>query len=157
MSPIRRTLSTAARAFLALPVGLAAAALTLTGRPGRAARLQARFTGGEGWTGGRVLTRALLGLPLDTAAFVLLGYSLFNSVRNLAYPLWYGNTDYHQAWGGPTLAGRLGRPLPRLAPLPRGPPPLAGPLAGPGPAGAEPAAHGRPADSGTPGPAAAPR
>ncbi|MFI8914851.1 hypothetical protein ACIGW4_24945 [Streptomyces sp. NPDC053513] len=109
MSPsmplIRRTLHTAARAFLALPVGLAAVALTLTGQPGRAARLRARLTGGAGWTGGRVLGRAVLGLPLDAAAFVLIGYALFNSVRNFGYPIWYLDTDYHQAWGGPTMAG----------------------------------------------------
>ncbi|MFI1718985.1 hypothetical protein [Streptomyces litmocidini] len=109
MSPsmplIRRTLHTAARAFPALPVGLAAVALTLTGQPGRAARLRARLTGGAGWTGGRVLGRAVLGLPLDAAAFVLIGYALFNSVRNFGYPIWYLDTDYHQAWGGPTMAG----------------------------------------------------
>ncbi|MFH8838655.1 hypothetical protein [Streptomyces sp. NPDC017868] len=105
MPPIRRTVSTASRAFLALPVGLAASALTLTGQPSRAARLQARLAGGEGWTGGRVLGRVVLGLPLDAAAFALIGYSLFNSARNFAYPLWYGDTDYHQAWGGPTMAG----------------------------------------------------
>ncbi|MFF0478277.1 hypothetical protein [Streptomyces sp. NPDC004284] len=105
MPPIRRTALTAARAFLALPVGLVAVALTLTGRPARAARLQARCAGGRGWTGGRVLGRALLGLPLDTTAFVLVGYALFNSVRNFGYPLWYLDADYHQAWGGPTMAG----------------------------------------------------
>lgn len=105
MSPIRRTVRTAARAFLALPAGLAAVALTLTGRSGRAARLQARTSGVGGWTGGRVLGRAVLGLPLDAAAFVLVGYALFNSVRNFGYPLWYLDTDYHQAWGGPSMAG----------------------------------------------------
>ncbi|MGW2547778.1 hypothetical protein ACWC5I_44645, partial [Kitasatospora sp. NPDC001574] len=76
MSPIRRTvrpapssalrtalgpalssaLRTAAGAFLALPVGLAAVALALTGRPGRAAHWQGRLSGGRGWTGGRVWT-----------------------------------------------------------------------------------------------------
>ncbi|MER7946448.1 hypothetical protein ABTY59_03520 [Streptomyces sp. NPDC096079] len=104
MPPVRRAVRTAARAFLALPVGLAAVALVLTGQPGRAARVQARLAGGE-WTGGRVLGRAVLGLPLDAAAFLLVGYALFNSVRNLGYPLWYLDTDYHQAWGGPTMAG----------------------------------------------------
>ncbi|MCX4982624.1 hypothetical protein [Streptomyces sp. NBC_00572] len=113
---IRRTVRTTARAFLALPVGLAAVALALTGQPGRAARVRARLTDGDGegdggegvkggWTGGRVLGRAVLGLPLDTAAFVLVGYALFNSVRNFGYPIWYLDTDYHQAWGGPTMAG----------------------------------------------------
>ncbi|MER6392534.1 hypothetical protein ABT236_29240 [Streptomyces sp. NPDC001523] len=47
----------------------------------------------------------MLGLPLDMAALALIGYSLFNSVRNFGYPLWYYDTDYHQAWGGPTMAG----------------------------------------------------
>ena len=51
------------------------------------------------------MARTVLGLPLDLAAFVVLGYALFNSVRNLGYPLWYLDTDYHQAWGGPTMAG----------------------------------------------------
>ncbi|MEU2230099.1 hypothetical protein ACH4A8_26185 [Streptomyces vietnamensis] len=106
MPTIRRTVLTAARAFLALPAGLAAVVLTLTGQPGRASRLRARLAGGgEGWTGGRVLGRAVLGLPLDAAAFVLVGYALFNSVRNFGYPIWYLDTDYHQAWGGPTMAG----------------------------------------------------
>ncbi|MFF9849625.1 hypothetical protein [Streptomyces litmocidini] len=105
MTPIRRTLRTAARAFLALPAGLAAVVLTLTGQPGRAARLRARLTGGDGWTGRRLLARAVLGLPLDVVAFVLVGYALFNSVRNFGYPIWYLDTDYHQAWGGPTMAG----------------------------------------------------
>ncbi|MFI1654109.1 hypothetical protein ACH4ZU_04090 [Streptomyces sp. NPDC020472] len=105
MPLIRRTLHTAARAFLVLPAGLAAVVLTLTGQPGRAARLRARLTGGAGWTGGRTLVRALLGLPLDVAAFVLLGYALFDSVRNFGYPIRYLDTDHHQAWGGPTTAG----------------------------------------------------
>ncbi|MEU0399013.1 hypothetical protein ABZ318_01995 [Streptomyces sp. NPDC006197] len=105
MTLVRRTLHTAARAFLALPAGLAAVVLTLTGQPGRAARLRARLAGGDGWTGRRVLGRAVLGLPLDAVAFVLVGYALFNSVRNFGYPLWYLDTDYHQAWGGPTMAG----------------------------------------------------
>ncbi|MEV8322411.1 hypothetical protein ACFV84_15490 [Kitasatospora sp. NPDC059811] len=105
MSAIRRQTSTAARAFLALPAGVVGAALVLAGRPGRAARWQAWVSGGRGWTGGRVLGRAALGLPLDAAAFLLVGYSLFNSVRNFGYPVWYLDTDYHQAWGGPTMAG----------------------------------------------------
>ncbi|WP_370414251.1 hypothetical protein [Streptomyces fradiae] len=100
-------LRTAARAFLALPVGLAATVLVLVGQPTRAARLRSRLApAGPGrWTGPRVLARTVLGLPLDLAAFVLLAYAAFNTVRNLGYPLWYADTDYHQAWGGPTLAG----------------------------------------------------
>ena len=115
MSPIARTVRTAARAFLALPCGVAAVALTLTGQRARAARLRARLSGATsgngsengagGWTGGRGLGRAALGLPLDAAAFALVGYALFNTVRNLGYPIWYLDTDYHQAWGGPTMAG----------------------------------------------------
>ncbi|CUM39335.1 hypothetical protein H4W23_23160 [Streptomyces gardneri] len=112
MSPIRRTVRTSTRAFLALPGSLAAVALTLTGRPDRAARVRERLAGAAvadtaagGWTPGRVLGRAVLGLPLDAAAFVLVGYALFNSVRNLGYPIWYLDTDYRQAWGGPTMAG----------------------------------------------------
>lgn len=107
MSPIARTVRTAARAFLALPCGVAAVALTLTGQRDRAARVRNRAADGRsgGWTGGRVLARAALGLPLDAAAFALVGYALFNTVRNLGYPIWYLDTDYHQAWGGPTMAG----------------------------------------------------
>ncbi|MFG2987181.1 hypothetical protein ACGFYQ_39075 [Streptomyces sp. NPDC048258] len=105
MSVIRRTAGTTCRAFLALPVGLAAVVLTLSGQSRRAARWQSRIAGGQGWTGGRVLGRAVLGLPLDVAAFALVGYALFNSVRNFGYPLWYFGADYHQAWGGPTMAG----------------------------------------------------
>ncbi|MGW4160563.1 hypothetical protein [Streptomyces sp. NPDC004788] len=135
MYPIHRTartdLRTAAHAFLALPAGLAATALTLLGQPRRAARLHARLTGGDtparttarsgtetvarpgsetgtrtaARTGGRTLARTVLGLPLDLLAFVVIGYAIFNSVRNLGYPIWYLHTDYHHAWGGPTMAG----------------------------------------------------
>ncbi|MEU8923523.1 hypothetical protein AB0D10_21705 [Kitasatospora sp. NPDC048545] len=105
MSAIRRHVITAAGAFLALPTGVAGAALVLAGQPRRAARWQGRVSGVSGWTGGRVLGRVLFGLPLDAAAFVLVGYALFNSVRNFGYPVWYLDTDYHQAWGGPTMAG----------------------------------------------------
>ncbi|MFD7974276.1 hypothetical protein [Streptomyces sp. NPDC059071] len=109
MSPIihtaRTDLRSAARAFVALPAGVAAAALALVGRPSSAARLRTRLTGRTGWTGGRTLSRTALGLPLDLTAFALIGYALFNSVRNFGYPLWYFDTDYHNAWGGPTMAG----------------------------------------------------
>ncbi|MFJ8626395.1 hypothetical protein ACIRD3_26650 [Kitasatospora sp. NPDC093550] len=109
MSPIHRQISTdvraAVRAGLALPAGAVGAALVLAGRPGRAGRWQQRVSGGRGWTGGRVLARAVLGLPLDALALLLTGYALFNSVRNFGYPVWYLDTDYHQAWGGPTMAG----------------------------------------------------
>ncbi|MCX2180905.1 hypothetical protein KV205_10230 [Streptomyces sp. SKN60] len=100
-------LRTSGLALLALPVGLAASVLVLVGQPTRAARLRSRLSpAGPGrWTGPRVLARTVLGLPLDVTAFVLLAYAAFNTVRNLGYPLWYADTDYHQAWGGPTLAG----------------------------------------------------
>ncbi|MFC5641997.1 hypothetical protein ACFPZF_11625 [Kitasatospora cinereorecta] len=97
----RTTTCTATLAFLALPAGPVAAGLALTGRPERAARLW----GGRAWTGPRALARVVLGLPLDVPAFLLLGFALVNSVRNLGYPLWYAGTDYHDAWGGPTMAG----------------------------------------------------
>ncbi|MFE6055247.1 hypothetical protein ACFQ6N_31240 [Kitasatospora sp. NPDC056446] len=113
MSAIRRQIttgvttavSTAVRAGLALPAGAVGAVLVLAGQPGRAARWQGRVSGGRGWTGGRVLARAVLGLPLDALALLITGYALFNSVRNFGYPVWYLDTDYHQAWGGPTMAG----------------------------------------------------
>ncbi|MFF3217167.1 hypothetical protein ACFYYB_41935 [Streptomyces sp. NPDC002886] len=95
----------ATRPVLALPAGLAGLALGLTGQGRRAARLQTRASGVPGWTLPRTAARTLLGLPLDIAALVLGAYAVFNTVRNLGYPLWYGDTDYHQAWGGPTLTG----------------------------------------------------
>ncbi|MEU1287880.1 hypothetical protein [Kitasatospora sp. NPDC005856] len=101
----RSLVRVAVRAGLALPAGVVGAWLVLTGRPGRAARWQARVSGGRGWTGGRVLARVVLGLPLDALALLLVGYALFGSVRNFGYPLWYLDTDYHRAWGGPTMAG----------------------------------------------------
>ncbi|MFJ4680753.1 MULTISPECIES: hypothetical protein [unclassified Kitasatospora] len=101
--PGRRTAAAAVpvlRAGLALPAGLAATALLLAGRRTAAERLQPGPTGV-----GRRLARLLLGLPLDASALLLFGYAVFNSVRNFGYPLWYLHTDYHQAWGGPTMAG----------------------------------------------------
>ncbi|MFJ9448594.1 hypothetical protein ACIRRH_43390 [Kitasatospora sp. NPDC101235] len=109
MSAIRRQITTGVRAGvragLALPAGVVGAVLVLSGQPGRAARWQERVSGGRGWTGGRVLARAVLGLPLDALALLITGYALFSSVRNFGYPLWYLDTDYHQAWGGPSMAG----------------------------------------------------
>ncbi len=102
-TPARRAAAAAApalRAGLALPAGLAALALQLTGRRAAAQRLQPGPAGT-----GRRLARLLLGLPLDGFALLLLGYAAFNTVRNFGYPLWYLHTDYHQAWGGPTTAG----------------------------------------------------
>ncbi|MFE2285072.1 hypothetical protein ACFXDJ_12965 [Streptomyces sp. NPDC059443] len=106
IAPALRTWSTrAARTAMALPVGVACVGLALIGQGQRADRLQTRVSGVAGWTGPRVAARTLLGLPLDLAALALVAYSLFNTVRNLGYPIWYGDTDYHQAWGGPTLTG----------------------------------------------------
>ncbi|MEU3495118.1 hypothetical protein ABZ747_16705 [Kitasatospora cineracea] len=102
-TPARRAAAAVApalRAGLALPVGVAALALQLTGRRAAAQRLQPGPTGA-----GRRLARLLLGLPLDGFALLLLGYAVFNSARNFGYPIWYLHTDYHQAWGGPTMAG----------------------------------------------------
>ncbi|GAA3016187.1 hypothetical protein GCM10020229_74600 [Kitasatospora albolonga] len=82
----RHLATDALRAGLALPTGL-----LRTARAGRGA--------------GRPLARSVLGLPLDLTALVLVAYAVFNTVRNFGYPLWYGDTDYHQAWGGPTMAG----------------------------------------------------
>ncbi|MFD5148970.1 hypothetical protein [Streptomyces sp. NPDC058401] len=95
----------ALRPALALPAGLVGLALGLTGQARPAIRLQTWASGLPGWTGPRAAARTVLGLPLDIAAFVLGAYSVFNTVRNLGYPIWYGDTDYHQAWGGPTMTG----------------------------------------------------
>ncbi|MFC9324716.1 hypothetical protein [Kitasatospora sp. NPDC057015] len=105
MSPVSSDVRRATRVLLTLPAALAALALAAAGQGRRAARLQARASGVEGWTGPRVLARTLLGLPLDLAGLALTAYAAFNTVRNLGYPLWYAGTDYHQAWGGPTMAG----------------------------------------------------
>ncbi|OKI99191.1 hypothetical protein [Kitasatospora sp. CB01950] len=108
--PFRAVCAPAVRSAPALPADLAGAALLLAGQPARAARLHAR-TWGPGhwtpghWTPGRRLARTVLGLPLDALALLLAGYAAFNSVRNFGYPIWYLGTDYHQAWGGPTMAG----------------------------------------------------
>ncbi|MFD7644066.1 hypothetical protein ACFV4P_25825 [Kitasatospora sp. NPDC059795] len=103
--PFRAVCAPAVRSALALPADLAGAALLLAGQPTRAARLHARTWGPGHWTPGRRLARTVLGLPLDALALLLVGYAAFNSVRNFGYPIWYLGTDYHQAWGGPTMAG----------------------------------------------------
>lgn len=68
---------------LALPAGLVGLLLGPTGQGRRATRLQVRASRVPGWTGPRIASRTLLGLPLDIAAFVLGAYSVFNTVRNL--------------------------------------------------------------------------
>ncbi|MFI5530004.1 hypothetical protein ACIA8O_15820 [Kitasatospora sp. NPDC051853] len=83
---LRPLAADALRAGAALPVGLLA---VFRAKPGA----------------GRAVVRIVVGLPLDLAAFVLCAYAAFNTVRNVGYPLWYLDTDYHQAWGGPTMAG----------------------------------------------------
>jgi len=101
-------------ALLAPPIGLAGALLVAAGRVDRARAVlggAARRFGGasvvrEGadpaW---RVCVRGLGTAALGAPALVLAGYALGNTIRNLTYPVWYADTDYHQAWGGPTLAG----------------------------------------------------
>ncbi|WP_439677532.1 hypothetical protein [Embleya sp. MST-111070] len=130
--PLRRfapaSVSEAARrsayAFLALPLGLIGIASTLGGRSSRVARLQLaaarRFLDphtGDGRHSGattdrgaspcavRVLRHAVLDTALGVPMLVLAGYAYGNTIRNLTYPIRYGDTDYHDAWGGPSLAG----------------------------------------------------
>lgn len=104
-------------ALIALPLGLLSIGLVLAGRPARAARLRLaaarRFLDTEsdertGRTGPgtlRVLRDGVLDTALGIPTLVLAGYAYGNTLRNLTYPIWYGDTDYHDAWGGPTLAG----------------------------------------------------
>jgi hypothetical protein len=109
-------------AAIALPLALASIALTLCGRSSRAERLQRaaahRFLAGRTPAGGstpaagtrptparRVLLHGVLSVPLAVPTLVVVGYAYGNTIRNLSYPVWYGDTDYHQAWGGPTMAG----------------------------------------------------
>ncbi|MGW1997541.1 hypothetical protein [Embleya sp. NPDC001921] len=104
-------------ALIALPLGLLSIGLVLGGRPARAARLRLaaarRFldTESDERTGPpypgalRVLRDGVLDVALGIPTLVLAGYAYGNTLRNLTYPIWYGDTDYHDAWGGPTLAG----------------------------------------------------
>ncbi|MFF9642836.1 hypothetical protein [Kitasatospora aureofaciens] len=41
--------------------------------------------------------RAVLGLPLDALALVVVGTALVDSVRNFGHPVRYLHTDYHHA------------------------------------------------------------
>lgn len=52
-----------------------------------------------------MLRRRRLTLPINVVAFALSVFILGNTARNLTYGVWYGPSDYHEAWGGPTLAG----------------------------------------------------
>ncbi|MBT2406786.1 MULTISPECIES: hypothetical protein [unclassified Streptomyces] len=101
-------------AFLALPVSAVCLVATLLGQGRTASRIRRRLEGAllPGATPAQTrpgalaaAKRLLLGIPLELAAFIVVAYSAFNTVRNLGYPIWYGDTDYHQAWGGPTLGG----------------------------------------------------
>ncbi|GAA4837822.1 hypothetical protein [Kitasatospora terrestris] len=98
MSAILRHLRSVAadgvRTGLALPLGLVRALRGGAGPGGRA-----------DWTAGRAVARSVVGLPVDVLAFALFAYAGFNTVRNVGYPLWYLHTDYHDAWGGPIMAG----------------------------------------------------
>ncbi|MFI6986265.1 hypothetical protein ACIBSV_47965 [Embleya sp. NPDC050154] len=104
-------------ALIALPLGLLSIGLVLGGRPARAARVRLaaarRFldtksdetTGRPGPGPLRVLRDGVLDAALGIPTLILAGYAYGNTLRNLTYPIWYGDTDYHDAWGGPTLAG----------------------------------------------------
>ncbi|MFI9156491.1 hypothetical protein ACIGXI_15320 [Kitasatospora aureofaciens] len=41
--------------------------------------------------------RAVLGLPLDAPALVVVGTALVDSVRDFGHPVRYPHTDYHRA------------------------------------------------------------
>jgi hypothetical protein len=101
-------------AVIALPLNLASIVLTLCGRSVRAEHLQRtaahRFLGAPAIgprpaSAGRVLLYSVLSVPLGMPTLILVGYGYGNAIRNLTYPVWYGDSDYHQAWGGPTMAG----------------------------------------------------
>ncbi len=101
---------------VALPLGLWCLALLVAGRVQAAAglRLRAlrRLAGTEPAAAPpadrrRWLTFSLLALPLDTLAFVVLGYAWLLLPMNLLYPLRLALFDETaaDAWGGPTTAG----------------------------------------------------
>lgn len=59
-------------------------------------------------TVGRHRFRALLAVPVDALALVIIGYCWSIVLLNIAYParpLIGMDGDYSHAWGGPTLAG----------------------------------------------------
>jgi hypothetical protein len=52
--------------------------------------------------------RGLAAVPLDAVWLVVAGYCWLGVVLNVAYPirsLFGGDSEYRDAWGGPTLAG----------------------------------------------------
>ncbi|HEV7655873.1 MAG TPA: hypothetical protein VGP36_14235 [Mycobacteriales bacterium] len=93
------------------PVGLAALGLTLTGQPGRSARLQQRVVqrllgapvGNRARLSGTI-AYALLSIPLGVVGLWLALLLVPNTIRNLLYGFVVGD-GYTDAWGGPTLAG----------------------------------------------------
>jgi len=98
----RRTLY----AVLALPLGVVSVLLIALGRGAAAGRLQhglaRRLLAVE--PRDMPLGRALVSLPINVVAFVVIGYALVGVVLNLGYPLRSGGSEAD--WGGPTLAGR---------------------------------------------------
>jgi hypothetical protein len=98
-------------AAVSAPVGLAGLVLTLTGQPGRAARVQQRVArrlldGPSSVSAGfgGPLAYALLSIPLGVVGLWLAFLLVPNTIRNLLYGFVVGD-GYRDAWGGPTLAG----------------------------------------------------
>ena len=108
----RRTLY----AFLALPASLAFVPLALLGGHRAVAHWQRSLArrylslcldepAARG-SGGRVVVYAVLSLPLNLVALMLIGYLWLWVPANVAYPLRPGTMDsYQHSWGGPSLAG----------------------------------------------------
>jgi len=95
--------------LLALPVGIAALALTVIGRPASAGRQQRRLASrllGVAFDGApaRGASHALASLPLNLAALVVAGYLWLGVILNLFYPIRLEGAE--SGWGGSTLAGR---------------------------------------------------
>jgi Putative sensor len=102
--------------LLALPVSLVSVPLALLGGWRAAARLQRGLAGrylalrspepAAHDAAGRVVAHAVLSLPLNLVAAVVMASVWTLVTMNLAYPLRPGLGDgYQDAWGGPTLAG----------------------------------------------------
>lgn len=102
--------------LLALPVGLVSVPLALLSRHQAAARLQRGLVRkylaldidepAHRERARRVLTHAVLSLPLNLASLALTIYLWLLVPANLAYPLRPGTMDSYQgSWGGPSLAG----------------------------------------------------
>jgi hypothetical protein len=101
--------------LLALPVGIVCVPLSIFGASTAAARLQRGLAARllalhlaqprSRRVDGRVIGHALLSLPLNVVAWVLIVYLWGLVVGNLAYPLRPDSDDLANAWGGPSLAG----------------------------------------------------